>query len=312
MTTSINFSICIPAFNRERLITRAIASCLNQNGADFEIVVIDDGSSDGTIAAVEAIADQRIRLLHFDTNRGISAARNAAIAAARGEWMVILDSDDELLPGGLDRIREVVESGKTDVDCYEFMYLRDDGGCSPDPPLADQKIDFQDYLRRLDHQRSFDALRCLRRTAALQTPWPEWRVAGVMLHSMELHRSHCCMDVNSTVALIHTDAANRISWIRRGASMARRAGTDLGEEMDAILVQHGAELRRWAPLTWRRFQRVRASYFFLAGCRWSGIKQTLRCLSASPLSGEVWAQLIFGLSGPHLYAKIRELRRPPT
>jgi hypothetical protein len=197
MTTSINFSICIPAFNRERLITRAIASCLNQNGADFEIVVIDDGSSDGTIAAVEAIADQRIRLLHFDTNRGISAARNAAIAAARGEWMVILDSDDELLPGGLDRIREVVESGKTDVDCYEFMYLRDDGGCSPDPPLADQKIDFQDYLRRLDHQRYFDALRCLRRTAALQTPWPEWRVAGVMLHSMELHRSHCCMDVKS-------------------------------------------------------------------------------------------------------------------
>jgi glycosyltransferase involved in cell wall biosynthesis len=312
MTAVIRFSICIPVYNRERLITRAIASCLIQNGADFEIVVIDDGSSDGSVAAIEAMADERIRLRCLGSNRGMATARNTAIAAARGEWIVTLDSDDELLPGGLDRIREVVESGATDVDCYEFMYQRDDGCCSPDPPLVDRRIDFQDYLGRLDRQRFFDSLHCLRRSAALQTPWREWKVAGVILHSLEVHHTYRCADVSSAVALIHTDADNRISWVRRGAALARRAGQDLGEELDLIFARYGAELRCWAPLTWRRYQRVRASYFFLAGCRRSGVWQSLRCLSASPLSADVWASLIFGLTGPHLYARIRAWRRPPT
>jgi len=312
MTAVMTFSICIPVFNREQLICRAIRSCLKQNGDDFEIVVVDDGSTDGTVAAIESLGDQRIRLVRLESNRGMATARNRAIQAASSTWIVMLDSDDELLPGGLDRIRAVVMAGGTAVDCYEFMCRRDDGGCSPDPPLGDGRLDFEQYLRRLDRQRRFDPLRCLRRSTALQAPWRTWRLAGVLLHSLDLHRFHVCVDVSSAVALIHTDATNRISWIRRGPGMARRAGQDLGEEMDAIVERHGAELRRWAPRTWQRFQRVRASYFFLEGRRRSGIKQTLRCLRSTPLATEVWTQLIFGITGPELFAWIRDRRPPPT
>ncbi|MFM7086800.1 MAG: glycosyltransferase family 2 protein [Cyanobium sp.] len=128
------FSICIPVFNRERVITRALRSCLQQNGNDFEIVVTDDHSSDGTILAIEALQDARIRLVRHRSNQGHGPARNSAIEAALGNWIIELDSDDELLPNGLDHIRAAVQAASPDVDCLEFMYQRDDGCCSPDPP----------------------------------------------------------------------------------------------------------------------------------------------------------------------------------
>ncbi len=312
MNHLIIFSICIPVHNRERLIGRAIRSCLTQKGDDFEIIVTDDGSTDRTVAVIEAIHDPRIRLLRHEGNHGHAAARNTAEKVAAGEWIVVLDSDDELLPGSLDLIRSVVQTGGSEVKCYEFMCRRDDGKCSPDPPLVDGRISYEHYLRRINKQRRFDPLLCIRRSAAHRTPWYESQFSGSVLHSLDLHREHCCAAVSADVGLIHTDATNRISWVRRSPNMARTVGVELGLELDLILSRHGTELQRLAPLTWRRLMRVRASYYFLQGSRWSGVIQTLRCLQSSPLSAEVWAQLMIGLASPQMYARIRGNRPPPT
>jgi len=147
----ITFSICITAFNRERLISRAVRSCLAQAGDDYEIVVADDGSTDGTVAAIQAFANNRIRMVCHGTNRGSCAARNSCVAAAVGQWVVMLDSDDALQPNGLECIRATLRDFGAEVDCYEFMMQRDDGGCSPDPPLTDGPIDYEHYLRQIDH-----------------------------------------------------------------------------------------------------------------------------------------------------------------
>ena len=79
------FSIIMPAYNREALIGRSIRSCLRQSFADFELVIVDDASGDGTVAAVEAFSDPRIRLLRHGRNQGRGPSRNMAMAAARGE-----------------------------------------------------------------------------------------------------------------------------------------------------------------------------------------------------------------------------------
>lgn len=91
-------SVIIPTYNRAHVLGRAVRSVLNQTYQDFELIVVDDGSSDGTSEAVRAFADPPIRYLRHERNRGAAAARNSGIEAARGEYVAFLDSDDEWLP----------------------------------------------------------------------------------------------------------------------------------------------------------------------------------------------------------------------
>ncbi|MBM3604657.1 MAG: glycosyltransferase [Alphaproteobacteria bacterium] len=105
----VDFSIIIPAYNRVDQIGRAIASCLAQTCPDFEIIVVDDGSADGTAEAVEAMEDPRIRCIR-QTNAGASAARNTGGRAARGRHLAFLDSDDEFLPHKLERLRAAIQN----------------------------------------------------------------------------------------------------------------------------------------------------------------------------------------------------------
>ena len=96
-------SVLITVHNRERLIQDAIRSILTQTMSDLELIVLDDGSTDGTVAVVEGIDDPRLRLVRHDRNRGIPAARNSALEAATGEFVAWLDSDDLSRPERLKR-----------------------------------------------------------------------------------------------------------------------------------------------------------------------------------------------------------------
>lgn len=94
-------SVIIPTYNRADLVQQALASVKAQTYRDFEIVVVDDGGTDGTFEALAS--DREIRVLRHAGRRGVSAARNTGIHAARGEWLAFLDSDDLWLPDKLAR-----------------------------------------------------------------------------------------------------------------------------------------------------------------------------------------------------------------
>lgn len=96
-------TVLIPVFNRERYIRDAIDSVLAQSFTDFEVLAIDDGSTDGSIELVTTYADPRVRLIRNERNLGIPTTRNRGIAAARGEYLAFLDSDDIALPKRLAR-----------------------------------------------------------------------------------------------------------------------------------------------------------------------------------------------------------------
>lgn len=96
MSDGYNISIVIPAYNSEACIDRAIMSILNQTRHADEIIVVDDGSTDGTKTNVLEYGD-RIRYIHQE-NGGVSCARNRGIRAAKGDWIGFLDADDEFLP----------------------------------------------------------------------------------------------------------------------------------------------------------------------------------------------------------------------
>ena len=105
--TAPRFSVVIPFYNKRAHIGRAVASVLGQGVRDLELVVVDDGSTDGGGDVVAAIDDPRLRLLR-QPNQGVSAARNRGIAETTGPHIALLDADDEWAPGFLGEIDALV------------------------------------------------------------------------------------------------------------------------------------------------------------------------------------------------------------
>jgi glycosyltransferase involved in cell wall biosynthesis len=152
-------SVVIPAYNRGEKILRAIAGVRAQTYPDLEIVVVDDGSRDGTAALVEGLGDPRVRLIRHDRNRGAAAARNTGVAAARGDWIAFQDSDDDWLPEKLARQAAFFAALPADyvgVFCTKIDYGVDAAGrqgprrvcCVPDPGEAIASGDLHPRLLR--------------------------------------------------------------------------------------------------------------------------------------------------------------------
>lgn len=107
----MNISVVIPMYNREKTIESTIMSVLKQAVLPTEIIVVDDCSSDGSVEMVKKIRKENrlIRLLRLKENRGAQAARNCGIKVSKGEWILFLDSDDELVYDALAIQRAAVE-----------------------------------------------------------------------------------------------------------------------------------------------------------------------------------------------------------
>ncbi len=95
-------SVIMPVYNVERFVRQSIVSVLNQTYTDFELIIVDDGGSDGSIALCRTLTDPRIQIIH-QANRGLAGARNTGIAQAAGPIIALLDSDDCWLPEKLER-----------------------------------------------------------------------------------------------------------------------------------------------------------------------------------------------------------------
>ena len=105
----MSFSVVIPLYNKALHIERALTSVLNQTRQDFEIIVVNDGSTDNGQEIVEGIHDTRIKLIN-QTNQGVSAARNHGTEVANHKFVAFLDADDEWLPEFLDHIQVLINT----------------------------------------------------------------------------------------------------------------------------------------------------------------------------------------------------------
>jgi glycosyltransferase involved in cell wall biosynthesis len=115
-------SVIIPVHNRADLVDRAITSVLSQSFTDFELIIVDDGSTDDTAGAISRFRDERIRLLVHGTNQGASAARNTGVKAASGRYCAFLDSDDYWLPNKLEKQLAFMQQGSMQgpISCTHY------------------------------------------------------------------------------------------------------------------------------------------------------------------------------------------------
>jgi len=123
-------SIVIPLYNKAALVRRTLDSVFAQTYQDFEIVIVDDGSTDGSAHVVASIADARIRLIS-QQNAGVSAARNRGIREARGEYIALLDADDEWKPDYLASQMALAEKyPECDIFATRYIFRDEFNRCS--------------------------------------------------------------------------------------------------------------------------------------------------------------------------------------
>ena len=102
-TADPKVSVFMAVYNREAGLGESVDSVLAQTFSDFELLIVDDGSTDASVRVIEERDDPRIRLVRHDENQGIPKTRNHGLSLARGEYLAILDSDDIAFPRRLER-----------------------------------------------------------------------------------------------------------------------------------------------------------------------------------------------------------------
>ena len=122
----MRFSIIVPVYNAEAFLTGCVESVCRDAGSDWELILVNDGSTDGSGALCQRLAEQdpRIWVIH-QQNLGPGGARNTGLHQARGEYIWFVDSDDHIAPGALEVLRRACD--RQEADLYSFDYFADSG-----------------------------------------------------------------------------------------------------------------------------------------------------------------------------------------
>ncbi len=307
------FSLVIPVYNRERLLPRCLASILRQDFADFEIVAVDDGSTDRSLSVLRALADSRLRILTHENNRGVCPARNSAVAAARGEWVVALDSDDELVEGALSRMYRLASAAPDAIHALWFRCRMDDGRLSPDPPPRANEWDYRGYLAWLDESRGRwrDMLRCVRRSSFDEVRYPADRMLEDKYH-LDFARRFRSRFHPDVLRLYHQDAGNSLVRHLQALDPIVDAAflRDLANGFRLLLEGHGPALRQASRALYGDYVQMAARSALLAGRRRLALGAALELWLNQPLRPASWKLLAGSLLGPGAALRLRQALPP--
>jgi glycosyltransferase involved in cell wall biosynthesis len=166
-------SVVMPVRNRAGIVATAIQSILVQTFANFEVVVVDDGSTDNTLDVLRTIVDARVRILASPNAKGVSAARNQGLDAARGEWIAYLDSDNVWEPDYLcAMVGAILHCHDADA-LYSAQYLYQQGLALPD------SVRFVAYNKTLLRNRNYIDLNCFVHRRSLLPQMEDWFDTGL-------------------------------------------------------------------------------------------------------------------------------------
>jgi glycosyltransferase involved in cell wall biosynthesis len=148
MEKRLKCSVIIPAKNAAPFLRVALESALSQTLADLEVIVVDDGSTDGTAQLIRNISlqDTRVKLIGHPVSRGVSAARNAAIASASGAWVAPLDADDAFKPDRLAKMIALAEARSLDLLADNLELVDFDNGQTVGVGFPDEWMNSSDLL----------------------------------------------------------------------------------------------------------------------------------------------------------------------
>jgi glycosyltransferase involved in cell wall biosynthesis len=298
------FSIVITTYNRARIVRRCVDSSLAQSFEDFEVVVVDDASTDETVSALERITDPRLRVVVHESNRGINPSRHTGVANSRGEWIVVVDSDWELVPNTLERLHEIIDGLPEGVRIVRSRLLWDDGEVTPTIVPAGP-IDYEARIRWMEADWT-DGGQCMQRSVFDTTPYFSDRRGTVeALYELNLARNETSVCVEDVLGKGHTDAPNSaVRSVSASELIPRlyREAPDLLWMAETALDEHGGAVARNAPRVYRGLLRIASVQAFLLRDRKKGAEYAFAALRLRKLDPMAWATLVLGLLGPRAVA----------
>lgn len=150
----MKFSVITPTYNRSATIERTVHSILNQTYQDFELIVVDDGSTDNTIEILRKYEhESRIKIIETNKNSGVNVARNIGLKNISDDvnWITFLDSDDEFLLDALENMKTVIENNSEQIQYFRFPVKYDNGESYNNKSLYNTIGDYSSYLENIDN-----------------------------------------------------------------------------------------------------------------------------------------------------------------
>lgn len=293
-------------YNRERFISRALDSCLKQYFNDFEIIVVDDGSQDKSKEVVQQYSVSRVKLICHNNNRGLCFARQTGVDVARGEWVIFLDSDDELSPGSLNIIHRKAKKVKDHISGLRFMCQLDSGYLSPSPPFLEEVWDYKQYILFLESyiDKRSESIFMARRWTFNKVRFPKIP-RGQGVYHLDFAKLYPIATFPEVVRYYHQDADNQNTTL--SFSHILKSSSFLIERQELILKRHGKSLAQWAPRKYIQTLTGLATANFLAGRRKQGFHHAMLSLRTSP-EAKTWVVLLAGLVNPKLLARIKHFQ----
>lgn len=291
-------SIIIPLYNKAASIATALNCVLAQTYQDFEVVVVDDGSTDNGAAIVEGYSDPRIRIIRQE-NAGVSAARNRGIEEARGEYVAFLDADDEWMPEFLE---EIVALHREYPACraQATNYIFNSYGVKS--PTILRKIPFKGERGVLSNY--FEVASC--------SHPPVWTSAVCIERKLLQEVGGFPAGVKSGEDLLTwVRIAVRTQWAYSMRPMAqynfdqvsiKEAPTRIPEEMDLVGVELNIILKDYPQVYGLRkylslWHKMRSSMYMRLGYRKECAKEAMLSLRYNPMNYKVYAYLVLNVLG---------------
>ncbi|MDD5165867.1 MAG: glycosyltransferase family 2 protein [Candidatus Omnitrophica bacterium] len=170
--SNIKLSVIIPTYNRRETILRSARSVSAQLRDDFELVIIDDGSTDGTMDVILKMAPQQNLIIHrFDSNKGVNAARNAGVRLANGEFVLFLDSDDYMVDKSLDKVFLILS--RKDISGHLLFVCLEEGTMRPWNLVWPPDGTLIDFHRQLTREYNGDYCHVVRKEYLFRYPFFE-------------------------------------------------------------------------------------------------------------------------------------------
>jgi glycosyltransferase involved in cell wall biosynthesis len=295
-------------YNREKLISRAIASCIYQDFTDYEIIIVDDASTDNSTQVVEKLKSDKITLICHDINKGVGPARNTGIEKAIGEWVICLDSDNELCPGTLSTIYKLANEVDESIQGLRFMCKFDDGSDSPDPPLKQEIWNYIDYLNSLEthYQKRNESQVVSRRRTFDKIRYPKDRSFELNYH-LDFAKNFKVATFPILVRLYHQDAHNSFCFTF-SKERALLLAPDIIDACSYTLVEHGEAMKAHCSKAYLQVLREGMTYSILISDRLRCISFAKRYFKISPTHLNVWAVLFIGLINSNFFLIIKSLK----
>lgn len=301
-------SVIVPAYNVEKYLSQSLKSLSNQNFQDFEVIVVDDASTDSTLEVARSHEDRRVRVIQHSQNAGVAAARNTGIHAARGEFIAILDSDDIAMPERLLHQRRAFEGRPRLGLVGSHVGLIDDAGRRMSGkwrrPLASDEAKAE-----LCFRNAFCASFMFRRVAAPIDLFGDYPVAEDYSFVVGMSEEWDLINLREQLTmyrvrsggLTHTKKQRMEQFVRRVMSrqlqklginpttheldLNRHIGAQTLESSESLLDELDAWLCRLLASNERNQVFDRAVFSRVLTCEWYRV-----CKFASPLGFRAWSR----------------------